>query len=316
MLISPWGSSDHFPKGLGVTKLQFFILSRDRAELLDQTLASVVPNLTADVQLIVSDNSETDAVSKLLATKYPQLDCVRRNPTLPALAHFEAVIEECSSEYVVIFHDDDLLLPNYLPRLLSALKADPSLSAVACNAYVMKEQEKTNQAFMAKFSEAVCIQSASELLDYYFSIGRARAAPFPSYMYRASSLKGCALRREQGGKYSDVSFLLEVLWKGNILWLPEPLMFYRIHGANDSATEKVGQRMSLLRYVYRHQYLSRKSRVVQDYRFKYWLSWFRSSIAGKSPWRFRVVRSFLVRYGAHLALTRFDFWTRFFGRLK
>jgi hypothetical protein len=136
-------------------------------------------------------------------------------------------------------------------------------------------------------------------------------------MYRRSAINGLCLDPRQGGKYSDVSFLLKVLQRGAILWLDATLMRYRIHGFNDSATEAIGQRLRLLRYVYTCTSIDRHSPLITQYRYRYWMSWWRGAAAsGARPsWRRRVVRHFLVGQSATYALTRAAMWQRLFAKL-
>ena len=48
-------------------------------------------------------------------------------------------------------------------------------------------------------------------------------------------ISGLQFDSKNGGKYSDVSFLVELISAGPILWISEPLIKYRIHSTNDSA---------------------------------------------------------------------------------
>lgn len=296
--------------------LQLYLLSRDRPEYLRETLRSALNQAGDDIEVIVSDNSERNDVARMLAEEFPEVRCIRRTPPLGAFDHFRTIIDEASAELVVMFHDDDVLLDGYVEVLRGALEADPALAAVCCNAAILRGSQITDELF-APAAGDVRLCGAADLLHHYFALSIKGPAPFPGYMYRRSAIQGLCLDPRHGGKYSDVSFLLKVLQRGPILWLQKPLMRYRFHGNNDSATEAVGQRLRLLRYVYTTTSVTRRSPLIRQYRYRYWMSWWRgaSAAGARQPWRRRVVRRFLVACTAGYALTRATLWQRSLAKL-
>jgi glycosyltransferase involved in cell wall biosynthesis len=298
-------------------KVQIFIMSRNRPSYLLEALESCLSQTYCDVQVIVSDNSDHDEVRLLLQDRYPSVLCRARRPVLSAIDHFNQIISEVEAPFFVVFHDDDVLMPDYVSSVLNVFESHPEASAIACDAHILFGQEKTKKRMAGVMDEMIRIKSPIDFLRYYFSFSRVRPAPFPSYMYRKAALAQVVLNRASGGKYSDVAWLLEVLHRGTVFWLPQPLLWYRIHGSNDSATESIGQRMSLLRFVFRRGFIKRHDRLVTDYRFKYWFSWYRQDKSKKRfPWRAGIVRTFLLCQGLRLLLTRPSFWARALGRLK
>lgn len=302
---------------MSLPKVQIFIMSRNRPDYLVDALDSCLNQTYDDVQVIVSDNSDNDEVLHLLQKRYPSVVFLSRRPILSAIAHFNQIVSEVDAPFFVVFHDDDVLMPDYVASVLNAFKIHPEASAIACDAYILRGNEKTSKRMAGVMGGAICIQNPIEFLRHYFGFSKVKPTPFPSYMYKKEVLKNIVLNRASGGKYSDVAWLLDVLQRGAIFWLPQPLLCYRIHGTNDSATESVGQRMSLLRFVFRRGFLTRKDRLVLDYRFKYWMSWYRQNKQkGGFSWRAPIVRTFLLCQGIRLLLTRPSFWVRVLGRLK
>ena len=300
----------------GNASLQIILLSRDRPDYLREALRSALSQAGDRIEVIVSDNSERGDVSRMLAAEFPQVRCIRREPPLGAFDHFRAVIEDATAEFLVMFHDDDVLLDGYAQALRARLESDPSLAAVCCNAAILRGSQATEELF-APGGADLRLRAPEDLLRAYFSLSLKGPAPFPGYMYRRSALQGLFLDPRHGGKYSDVSFLLKVLQHGGLLWLSVPLMRYRLHGKNDSGTEAVGQRLRLLRYVYGSTDIDPRSPLITQYRYRYWMSWWLSSTATAPahPWRRRVVRRFLVTRTAAYALTRAALWKRPLSKL-
>jgi len=271
-------------------------------------------------EVIVSDNSETDSIQRLVATEYPGIKYIRRIPTLASPQHFRTVIEEASAEYLVIFHDDDVMMPSYARVMLQALDSNLALAAVGCNALLMRDRSKTNKSAMGAVSSPVLIDTAIKFLHPYLAFSLCLPAPFPGYMYRRRYLEGLYLDWEHGGKHSDVSFLSKVLKRGLILWLPQPLMWYRMHEQSGSSIESIGDRLSLLRYLAAEHGIDLKSSAVREYKFRYLLRWWLQQHGTSFPirisnWRDRIVFRLLFLTAFRFAVTKPIIWQKLLQKI-
>jgi glycosyltransferase involved in cell wall biosynthesis len=296
-------------------KVQIYILSRDRPHYFRQALESALIQKYDSIEVVVSDNSEGDAIQEMMQSDYPLIRYIRRRPSLLALDHFRTVINESSSEMVVFFHDDDVLDPGYVSALLNAMERHPEAGAVCCNAWGIRQDEHTKNKFMGFFRKELRLNTVEEFLKPYMTFTSLRPPPFPGYMYRRKYLNGLYLNSAQGGKYSDVSFLMNVVARAPIVWLPEAHMHYRVHDSNDSVVEAVGQKLSLLRYIYTHSLIQRRSQMAAEFRFRYWMRWWRGSRHDATTWRDRVVHRYLITTGLKLALSRPGFWLRLLAKV-
>ncbi len=278
-----------------------------------EAISSAVGQDAGNIEVVVSDNSENDAVGQMVSAEFPNVTYIRRRPALDALQHFKGVIEESSADEVVLFHDDDILDPSYVRTMRNALATHPDTVAVGCNAKILRETTRTDTLFMTMLDDIV-LTDVEQLLDFYLRFDKNRPAPFPGYMYRRSAIKGLYLEPRDGGKHADVTFLMKAISRGHFLWLAKPLMQYRMHGTNDSAVENVGHRLRLLRYIYRQTSLGPKSQAVQEFRFRYWARWLRAASKNDKKhlhrWRKRVVFDYLWRQVLRYALKKPGFWHR------
>ena len=299
--------------------VQLFILSRDRKDFCRETVASAVAQTYARCEVIVSDNSVGDDVAQMLEGEFPDVKVVRRQPTLAALDHFNHLIEEAQAPLMVLFHDDDVLEPGYIARMVELFAQNPEVAAVGCNGHLIMGHRRTAEPLMGDFKGTRVLRHPIDLVGPYMSIDLVDPAPFPGYMYRTELIRGLRLEAENGGKHSDVSFLYQVLGRAPILWTAECLFNYRMHGSNDSRDESIGSRLSWLRYVQKVTGVSRKSRAIMDYKFIYWRRWVQQNSQGfrwydlriTSPsLRHSVARRFILSQGLRLACTRVNFWRR------
>lgn len=162
---------------------------------------------------------------------------------------------------------------------------------------------------MGNFKQFLLLRHPQDMLEYYFRKSEIGPAPFPAYMYRAVATRGLSLDRQHGGKYSDVSFLLKLLERGPIVWLPDVLMQYRYHEANDSGTPAMNDAASLVRFVGQRYGLNRSCTLVTEFRLRSWLQWLlylrqHPELAARYPWRRCLVIRAMVRGMSRLAFQR------------
>ena len=106
--------------------IQVYILSRNRSEFLKVTLDSLMKQNDSLIKfdIIVSDSSDNDDVSKMINEDYENknIKYIRRSGITSHMGHTQLVVSELNSEYSVIFHDDDILHPDYIIDMSSFKK--------------------------------------------------------------------------------------------------------------------------------------------------------------------------------------------------
>ena len=189
--------------------LQIYILSRDRPQYLFESVASACAQVSngISIEVIVSDNSEFDFVKEMMTKDFPNVKYIRRWPTIDSQEHFKKVIEEASSEFVVLFHDDDVLLPSYCEKMLHKMQSSLNIAAVGCNAFIMDRDLITNKKAFSRFVELQTFYDEKSFLQQYLVEDGLGVAPFSSYMYRNSMLDLKHINYQDGGKYSDGLFI-------------------------------------------------------------------------------------------------------------
>lgn len=217
-------------------KLGVFLLSYKRPEYIGASVSSILNQQNVEFDFIISENSPDNSVTDILpAIISNSVKVIKRNPSLSSLNHFNTLLKECQSyEYAMLFHDDDILKPNTLSKMLTAIESNQELSSVSCNAHIIEGSNFTQKILSPNIQNNLLLNGPSLLILRYIFRSLSHT-PFPSYIYRTSFLKDLSLNELDGGKYSDVSFLVKLIKRGPFLWLAEPLMDYRRHSSNDSA---------------------------------------------------------------------------------
>ena len=292
--------------------IQLVIFSRDRADFLKKTLDSALKQDYSEItyEIIISDNSEGDDVSELINASYlnyKNITYIKRNPPTSSLKHFEIVISEITSEYVVMFHDDDILHPKYIKKISPYILKNNNI-AVGCNASIFKNNINDTNKTMHSFRSVKEFKNKKSFLEQYL-LGNGGIAPFPGYIYKTFFLKKVSSNLTVLGKHSDVMLVSSLLNYGSIVWLPDSLMYYRVHKGSDSAKENIPDRLKLLRFMYLEG-VSKYSESVFLYRFLYWINWIRQQgpfFENFPSWRYRIAIKFILYNLLRVFLSKYFF---------
>ncbi len=236
-----------------MASLAITLLTHNRTQQAFEAILSILGQASQDFELIVSDNSEGDSLGDLIQSSIknnPALSRViyiKRPQILSALEHVNVCLGEVVSDYFCFFHDDDLMLPNFVENFFKAQNLFPNALAFGANAIAEKNGVSGKHFFQSVGSYTVGI-TPKKLAEKYFSRHQLGVAPFPSYVYKKSAM-GSLRFDSDWGKYGDVTWLLNVASCGEIVWINEPLMVYRLHEGNDSLTESRRDRLKFLAFI-------------------------------------------------------------------
>ena len=210
---------------------------RERAELLDAALASVVRQTDVDVVPIVVLNGTRacpDVERRLRDDPAVRLVRLGEGDLPGALA---AGREEVETEYFTALDDDDELLPGALATRVSALRADPALDLVVTNGLLLDEPVREPN-----------VTDGSDI----------DGDPLRALLVRNWLLPGSWLcRSERVGselfegmpRYLECTFLaVRFATRYNLRWLEEPTVVYRVgspHAESSTINYVVGQAEAL-----------------------------------------------------------------------
>jgi glycosyltransferase involved in cell wall biosynthesis len=112
--------------------LSICIATRNRADYLRQTVDSIMPQLSSNVELVVIDGASTDGTHELMTEScFPtNVKYVRLEVNGGLDKDYDVAVHRASGDYCWLFTDDDILLPGTLDRVLDALSSRPSAVVV------------------------------------------------------------------------------------------------------------------------------------------------------------------------------------------
>jgi len=247
-----------------MNSLTIYILCHNRSDYARQAIQSVMDQTFQNFKLIVSDNSSNDDVMHMVKDEFPEIIYIRRMPMLEVMEHFNRCIEETNTDYFCLFHDDDVMNPNYVDSMMKYAHEFPGAIALGCNAYVEKFGKLESRTSFRYFRKYELINTPLELARRYFSRAQSGIAPFPGYIYNRRLLINQRLPLN-GGKYADVTWLLCLAMKAPIVWVNLPLINYRMHESNDGNIESLRDRLKFLGFLKQNSGFF-SGGLIKDYR--------------------------------------------------
>jgi abequosyltransferase len=114
-------------------RLSICISTVNRADFLRATLDKMLPQLTAECEVLVVDNASSDSTADVVAEQMRRSDRLRyvRKETNHGMdSNFDRAVGLARGEYCWLMSDDDLLKPGAVAAVLDALRGEPSMVLV------------------------------------------------------------------------------------------------------------------------------------------------------------------------------------------
>ena len=266
--------------------IQFYILSRNRPDYLRVTLDSLLKQNHSLIkfEIIISDSSDNEDVYKMINEDYAHKNIryIKRIGVTSHMGHTQLVVSELNSEYSVIFHDDDILHPDYMTVMSSFLSTNDAV-AIGCNCINFKDDISDPKKFLDpklrinNLSSPIIFNNEKDFLERYLP-GNGGSAALPSYMYRTKYLKEVMLKfpfrlgKPNEPSHADALMLSSLLKYGMIHWIDKPLIYYRIHASNLSVVESIPERLVLLNYM-KKKGVKKNSMKLQLFKVMFMKKW-------------------------------------------
>jgi glycosyltransferase involved in cell wall biosynthesis len=110
------------------TLLTIAIPTYNRRGLLQETLESVIPQVTDAMEVLIASNGSTDGTDSLMETycrKYPFIRYIKRDVNKGIDANIHRCVLESSGKFVHLLSDDDILLPGAVDNIFDKIKRYP-----------------------------------------------------------------------------------------------------------------------------------------------------------------------------------------------
>lgn len=226
-------------------KLEIFIRTYNRCDLMKTTLQSVLNQSAKNIKVTVFDNASTDGTGdyvRSLMQEHGNLFYFRTQENIIFEKRLDIVLPLISAEYVIFFHDDDIMHPQYAECVIKALEDHPEAELVTSWMWPFRKEEEVvfddystcSYRLYREKLDFVSYVYASWILYWDKNIF------FPGVVYKRDNLIGLQSRFDVMGKIADKPFVLDSVKTGNVIQLEGYFLKYRMHGGQDSATSANG----------------------------------------------------------------------------
>lgn len=227
--------------------IEIFVLTYNRASLLPATLRSLLAQSAEGASITVLDNASDDTTSSVIK---PFLDIGVHYSRAESNLGWEGNLRraQCATSraWTMVFHDDDLLHPFYLQYALQAMDAIPALGLILST--MSFEATPQEDGWLIKEPRKVLCTRVEGLASLLYS---GMPIHFGSAIYRSDIFKALKWESDRYGKVGDRPFLLSAAEAHATQVFSSPLVRYRIHAQQDSASTGNGPFVSQLAQLHR-----------------------------------------------------------------
>jgi glycosyltransferase involved in cell wall biosynthesis len=223
---------------MGAAEVTVYVPTFNRPAYLLGLLDSLRHQTFQDFDLVVIDNaSSEDYTEPLRLVEKMGGTFERHEENVGVIGNFRRAFERVhSSPWFLILHDDDLLHPEFLARLVAAAVSTPELRFVACEMTPFTSEPPT---INASVDPPVTIYRGSGELGLglltYLDL------PFPSVLYRRDQALVASFDDDRYSIVADRPLLLELASNGPVGVVRERLLFYRQHPEQSSRVGPLAQ---------------------------------------------------------------------------
>jgi glycosyltransferase involved in cell wall biosynthesis len=215
--------------------IEVLVLTYNRAPLIGATIESLLEQVQPASRICVLDNGSTDDTAQVVRSFAGRgVELVSRHSNDPRTC-WSDLQTMAQGPWTILFHDDDLLHPNYLQDVAAALAHEPQATVVVSSMRVHQTPERLGwERVRANHYRLLTGKQLATLVYGGFPM------PFCSAVYRTDVLQRGAFGFETYGKIFDRPFVIEAARAGSAVVMLDPYVKYRIHSQQDSADQASG----------------------------------------------------------------------------
>lgn len=212
-------------------EFEVFITTFNRTKFLKESIESVINSSYSIDSVTIVDNGDAASTSELMQ----QLNDTRIKyvKTTGKLGNYRKIKEIAKANYVMIFHDDDILNPNYISMAMDEISKDPSIVLVASR---LTDFENRHEIISDNYLDNLFYKYVN-YKDFVTNMFIFERIAYSNAIYRTEFFKKVELEYDRFGKINDWPLMTKVAKFGtSILFTDNNCVFARQHDGQDSKT--------------------------------------------------------------------------------
>lgn len=198
------------------------IPTRNRPQLAVKAVKSALAQAYDSIEIIVTDNSDTDVLGNILATVADQrIRYVKNRENIGPIPNWRSALEISNGKYCLVLPDDDYLInPFYIEDSVKIL-ADSTINLVITDCILSYPSKN-----------AVGFSGHTGLINGHEFIRKGLRIPHIGNVFRREGALCCNAFLSNDILWSDVELWMKLLSTGNAYCYSKPSMLYLFHDNN------------------------------------------------------------------------------------
>lgn len=223
------------------TTIEIFILTYNRLPYLKSAINSALNQSIKNLKITIMDNCSTDGTEdyvKSLHKKYSNLYYYKQRKNVSVLDNFLSVRQLVSAEYVLIFHDDDILHPEYINVALKLLDINKNVSLIYSKINPFNNEDSLIDVNQEKIAYRI-FQNKLDFACYTYFLIIKNNLIFPTCIFKTQNFKNIKITKliKDADTIADKLLVTEVVQDGRVIYIDTPFYNYRIHSTQESRTK-------------------------------------------------------------------------------
>lgn len=231
-------------------KISIAIPTYNRLDYLKETINSILNQTFQDFSIFIFDNASDQPIEEeLKKINDNRINFIGNKENIGAANNINRILDyPFKSEYLLIFHDDDLMHPRMLEMEVSFLEDNKEFVFLVSRFNKFQKIEKSyfQDIDKKKINYTIYLNNREFLKSMMTWSGYA----FSSAMYRLDKIKGIKMNFDKFSDFADQVFLLEASRKGPTAMINVSLLNYRIHPGQDSKQLKKEHEDGIINTIY------------------------------------------------------------------
>lgn len=237
--------TDQDPSGGGSAGLRFHILMPYYGDVavMQDAVRSVLAQDGDDWRLtVVDDGKEAGVPEWFAALADDRVHYLRNEQNLGVTGNFNRCVELSEGEHTVLMGCDDLLLPNYLRTVRTALDHEPKATMVQPGVDVIDGDGRPSRTLADTTKDRLYAPKGARPLtlsgeDLAVSLLRGNWLYFPSICWRTEAMRKFRFRADLG-VIQDLALVVDLLLDGASMVVTDTVAFqYRRHAVSESSAK-------------------------------------------------------------------------------
>lgn len=215
-----------------MAKVSVCVPTYNTARYIGETIESILAQTFGDFELVVCDNASTDGTDAVCAkVTDPRFRYERFEEFVGQAANWNRALGLARSEYVILLHSDDTILPRFLERTVAALESNPDAVLAHCAVELIDGEGKVTGLKKIDLEDRV---DSGDRLARRLLLEGCVVCP-AGVLVRRSAFEAAGAFTDRIVWGVDWHMWTRLALRGRVVYLAKPLARYRTHSTNGTA---------------------------------------------------------------------------------